>query len=66
MPPDEAEVRALEDFFGKEGCAISDLVPAPARQPDAEAYCPRCESQFVSGHQECRDCGGIPLIRFGN
>lgn len=52
-PAAEAAVRAA-------GCDPERLVAAPAPQPDARGWCPRCARQFVQPEGTCASCG-VPL-----
>jgi len=40
--------------------------PPPPTDESCRAYCPRCEAQFTSPAGGCADCGGVPLVAFGN
>lgn len=37
--------------------------PVPTDE-SCRAYCPRCESQFISTSGQCADCGGLALVAF--
>lgn len=37
--------------------------PVPTDE-SCHAYCPRCESQFISTSGQCVDCGGLALVAF--
>lgn len=40
-------------------------IDLPAREPGAEAFCPRCTAQYRSGVETCNDCG-VDLVQFGS
>ncbi len=38
------------------------LFAPPPNDGSSTAYCPRCESQFITGSGECPDCPGVKLL----
>jgi hypothetical protein len=43
---------------------VEVFAPPPKDDPNAAAWCPRCEREFGSNVGTCHDCGGIPLRKF--
>lgn len=68
---DVAPVRArfeseLRDLLTTAGIDWDELDQPPERDCDAQAYCPRCLSQFVRQTGQCDACGGVPLVAFAD
>jgi hypothetical protein len=38
------------------------VVAAPAGEPGATAFCPRCHAQYIRADGECSDCSGVVLV----
>lgn len=69
QPPGPADVAATLDRFRERvrpaaeaavraaGCDPTALVAAPAPQPDARGWCPRCARQYVQPQGTCAGCG---------
>ena len=49
----------LEIFLAEQGITLT----APAPNPGATHYCPRCESQFSPPAETCPDCRGMALVK---
>jgi hypothetical protein len=54
----------LTNVVRQRGLQSVDLLRAPAPDPDALSYCPRCHAQFVVASGVCRECRNLPLIGF--
>jgi hypothetical protein len=59
--------KTVEDFLRKNNVSLKKLLlpPEPA-DLTCVSYCPRCLTQFTTLTGKCDDCGGIPLISFGD
>lgn len=56
---------AVAARMDREGLSHQAIFGAPAPQPGAAAYCPRCRTQYRDGIERCEDCGGLPLRALG-
>ena len=62
-PPERAA--ELRELVMKRLGSIDVLLVAPARRSDtAQAYCPRCLSEYAGDADVCSDCEGVTLKRF--
>ncbi len=60
-----ATLEITEAWLEENGVVCHDLCRAPVPlDRTCHAYCPRCESQFMSAESCCSDCGGIELMIF--
>ncbi len=54
----------VEALLRREALPPGSVLGAPARQPGAGAYCPRCLAQYRRGVARCSDCPGVALVGF--
>ena len=55
----------VSDYLRDKANLQEDLLAPPSpSDPDVQAYCPRCLSQFTRKEGDCPDCTGIGLLRF--
>ena len=54
----------LSEVVRQTGIDVANLVKAPIPDPDAQSYCPRCQSQFVVSDGICESCDGLRLQPF--
>lgn len=54
----------LAELLRLAGVEPGDLLQPPVPYPDAQAYCPRCQAQFVVNEGTCQSCAGIALLPF--
>ncbi|HEX5032157.1 MAG TPA: hypothetical protein VFX78_11960 [Candidatus Eisenbacteria bacterium] len=60
-PPDRrGDLRALVE----ERLGSIDLRPSSRQSEAAQAYCPRCLSEYAEGDRTCVDCAGVALRAF--
>jgi hypothetical protein len=61
------QLRLAEAALRSRGFNPDELTRPPTPTERANrAYCPRCESQFVTATGTCSDCGGLALVPFPN
>ena len=61
----ERLVGSVEKFLAEEKIPPAELTQPPTSvESDQVAYCPRCETPFVSATANCAECGGRALVLF--
>ncbi len=62
-----AYLETVETWLTENNISPTELCcPPDPTDESCHAYCPRCEAQFTTATGQCADCGGLPLVAFGN
>lgn len=59
----QAALKSLGEIVTRAGIDRDALLAPPAASdPQCQAYCPRCDAQYVVPQGQCTDCGGLELV----